>query len=276
VPSHGDFSPRQVLQLDGGRLAVVDFDACCMVPAGLDLATYASYFVRGGAGDTEIAEQVDDESPGRLRPPSARSGLVPVGGDPATRPAAVPPLRRSLVRAGRSHGRRRRRLTEGMMDQLASPALLEVDLKRLLGAPVRFRELKHKPGRRRTLRAHGSQRAALVKLYGSERAAQVAARIAALADGPHEPRVPRVPLIEPHFRALVLSDVPGAPISGELLEGGTHAAARAGAALGRWHLAWRGKEPAALRRIRSRASGPCCSDTRPAPRTGSRGASGGR
>jgi Phosphotransferase enzyme family len=57
VPSHGDFSPRQVLQLDGGRLAVVDFDAGCMAPAALDLATYASYFMRDAARDLETAEQ---------------------------------------------------------------------------------------------------------------------------------------------------------------------------------------------------------------------------
>jgi Phosphotransferase enzyme family len=133
------------------------------------------------------------------------------------------------------------------MDQLASPSLVEGELERLLGAPVRFRELKHKPGRRRTLRAHGAWGAAIVKLYGSERAAQIAARIAALADGPPDPRVPEVLLVEPRLRALVLSDVPGEPLSGVLFEGGTDAAARAGAALGRWHLAWRGREPAALR-----------------------------
>jgi hypothetical protein len=133
------------------------------------------------------------------------------------------------------------------MDQLASPALIEGDLQRLLGAPVGLHELKYKPGRRRTLRAHGGQGAAIVKLYGSERAAQVAARISVLAAGPREPLVPRVLLVEPRLRAVVLSDVPGAPLTGELLGGTAHAAARAGAALGRWHLAWRGKDPAALR-----------------------------
>lgn len=46
VPSHGDFSPHQLLDL-GEQVALIDFDAACMAPPALDLATYASYLVRG-------------------------------------------------------------------------------------------------------------------------------------------------------------------------------------------------------------------------------------
>jgi Ser/Thr protein kinase RdoA (MazF antagonist) len=54
VPSHGDFNARQLLVWSRG-LAVTDFDEFCLAPAALDPATYAAYFVRGGAGDLDAA-----------------------------------------------------------------------------------------------------------------------------------------------------------------------------------------------------------------------------
>jgi Ser/Thr protein kinase RdoA (MazF antagonist) len=120
-------------------------------------------------------------------------------------------------------------------------------LEALLGAPVELEELKHKPGRRRTLRARGPAGSAIVKLYASDRAATVAARVGALADGPPEPVVPRVLACEPAVHMVVLSDVPGSPLSRALLGGDAPACRRAGEALGRWHLAWRGRAPDPLR-----------------------------
>jgi Ser/Thr protein kinase RdoA (MazF antagonist) len=121
-------------------------------------------------------------------------------------------------------------------------------LERIVGAPVELEQLKHKPGRRRTLRAHGPERTAIVKLYASDRAATVAARVAALADGPPEPALPRVLACEPGDRMVVLSEVQGRPLSGALLGGDAASCRRAGEALGRWHRAWRGRAPDPLRR----------------------------
>lgn len=47
-------------------------------------------------------------------------------------------------------------------------------LEDVLGMPVTLHELKHKPGRRRTMRATGSRRTATVKVYESDRATLVA------------------------------------------------------------------------------------------------------
>jgi len=116
-----------------------------------------------------------------------------------------------------------------------------------LGAPVALEELKRKPGRRCTFRASGSERTAIVKVYASERAATVAARIAALADGPEEPLVPDVVLVEPRLRMVVLTELRGDPLRIAVLGGDAAACLRAGAALGRWHSFWRGRLPAALR-----------------------------
>jgi hypothetical protein len=41
VPSHGDFNPNQILELDG-ELGLVDFDRMCAAPPALDLANYAA------------------------------------------------------------------------------------------------------------------------------------------------------------------------------------------------------------------------------------------
>jgi Ser/Thr protein kinase RdoA (MazF antagonist) len=120
-------------------------------------------------------------------------------------------------------------------------------LEAVLGAPVVLEELKRKPGRRCTFRAAGSERTAIAKVYASERAATVAARVAALSGGPSEPRVPDVLFVEPRLRMVVLSEVPGLPLRIAVLDGDATACRRAGAALGRWHSFWCGQLPAALR-----------------------------
>jgi len=120
-------------------------------------------------------------------------------------------------------------------------------LETLLGAPVVLEELKRKPGRRRTFRASGGTRTAIVKVYASDRAATVAARIAALTAGPSEPVVPDVLLVEARLRMVVLSEVPGIPLRIAVLDGDSDACWRAGAALGRWHGFWRARPPAPLR-----------------------------
>jgi Phosphotransferase enzyme family len=120
-------------------------------------------------------------------------------------------------------------------------------LEQIVGAPVELEELKHKPGRRRTLRARGPVGTAIVKSYASDRAATVAARVAALAAGPPEPVLPRVLACEPELRMVVLTDVVGRPLSGALLDGDGAACRRAGEALGSWHCAWCGRAPEPLR-----------------------------
>lgn len=121
-------------------------------------------------------------------------------------------------------------------------------LEGLLGSPVSFEALKHKPGRRRTLRAVGPRGSAIVKLYASDRAATVAARVEALGAGPVEPVVPRVLACDPGRRLVVLSYVPGAPLGRAVTAGDAEVACgRAGLALGRWHAFWRGGPPKSLR-----------------------------
>ena len=137
-------------------------------------------------------------------------------------------------------------------------------LERIVGAPVRLERLKHKPGRRETLRASGPGGSAIVKVYASDRAPVVARRVDALAAGPPEPVVPAVLHLDVERHVVVLSDVPGTPLREALLAGDEATCRRAGAALGRWHAAWSGARPAALRphtaerelrRLRERAAG---------------------
>ncbi|MGH2715249.1 MAG: hypothetical protein ACRDM7_15420, partial [Thermoleophilaceae bacterium] len=86
-------------------------------------------------------------------------------------------------------------------------------LERIVGEPVELEQLKHKPGRRRTLRARGPAGTAIVKVYASDRAATVAARVTALATGPPEPALPRVLACEPGLHMVVLSEVRGLSLS---------------------------------------------------------------
>jgi Ser/Thr protein kinase RdoA (MazF antagonist) len=114
-------------------------------------------------------------------------------------------------------------------------------LEGLLGAPVVLEELKHKPGRRRTLRAAGPRGRAIVKIYASDRAPAVAARLRVLAEGPPEPHLPRVLAVEPVAHTVVLSEVPGHPLREAVLNREAEACWSVGAVLARWHGFWRGR-----------------------------------
>jgi Ser/Thr protein kinase RdoA (MazF antagonist) len=120
------------------------------------------------------------------------------------------------------------------------------NLMGLLGAPVMLEALKDKPGRRSTFRAVGPTDSAIVKVYASERAATVAARVRALGAGPAEPVVPRVLTCDPARRLVVLSYVPGTPLREAVLAEDRDAGARAGRALGAWHGFWTNRTPPAL------------------------------
>jgi len=122
-------------------------------------------------------------------------------------------------------------------------AVMRESLERLLGAPVLLQELAPGPGRNRTLRASGSRGRGVVQIYASGPAPTVAARIARLAGGPAEPRMPRVLAFDPGRNALVLSEVPGRPFREALLERDRDACRRVGQVLAVWHGAWRGQAP---------------------------------
>jgi Ser/Thr protein kinase RdoA (MazF antagonist) len=120
-------------------------------------------------------------------------------------------------------------------------------LEEIVGAPLALEELKVKHGRRRTVRAVGSRRSAIAKMYRSGRAPVVAARLRAVGAGPSDPVVPEV-LHEDRSRGLViLSEVPGRPLREALLAVDESECRRAGAALGSWHVFWLGTAPAPLR-----------------------------
>lgn len=114
---------------------------------------------------------------------------------------------------------------------------------RIVGTPVTMSVLKDKPGRRRTMRAHGPAGTAIVKTYASDRAPTVAARIAALADGPPEPCIPAVLYLDAGQRLVILSDVPGAPLRAAVLEDDRNACRAAGTALATWHRTWSRRTP---------------------------------
>jgi thiamine kinase-like enzyme len=59
VPSHGDFSIRQLLQTEAG-LAVIDPDGACLAPPALDIAAFAARRVRGQTADLGSAVDVLD------------------------------------------------------------------------------------------------------------------------------------------------------------------------------------------------------------------------
>jgi Phosphotransferase enzyme family len=119
-------------------------------------------------------------------------------------------------------------------------------LEPIVGAPVELRQLTHRPGRRRTLRATGPVRTAIVKLYAPDCAAAVAARVSALASVPPGVTVPRVLLSDPELHMVVFSEVRGDPLSGALLARDAAACRCAGAAVGSWHRSWKGRAPEPL------------------------------
>jgi hypothetical protein len=120
-------------------------------------------------------------------------------------------------------------------------------LERIVGSPVELEQLSHRRGHRRILRASGPVRTAIVNLYASDRAATVAGRIGALGDGPPGVAVPRLLASDPVLHMVVVSEVPGEPLTGAILEGDVAACRCAGAAIGSWHRSWRGCEPSPLR-----------------------------
>jgi Phosphotransferase enzyme family len=136
-------------------------------------------------------------------------------------------------------------------------------LEPIVGSPVELEQLAHRPGLRRTMRATGPVRTAIVKLYASDRAATVAARVDALGTVPPGVAVPRLLLSDPELHMVVLSEVPGEPLTGALLERDTSVCRCAGAAIGSWHRSWRGRAPAPLRPHgidRELAMLKCCAD----------------
>ena len=120
-------------------------------------------------------------------------------------------------------------------------------LERIVGSPVELEQLAHRPGRRRTLRASGPVRTAIVKLYASDRSATVAQRVDALSVVPPGVAVPRLLLSDPVLHMVVVSEVQGEPFTGALLDRDAGVCRCAGAAIGRWHRSWRGRAPSPLR-----------------------------
>jgi hypothetical protein len=120
-------------------------------------------------------------------------------------------------------------------------------LEGIVGSPVELKQLAHRPGQRRTLRASGPVRTAIVTLYASDRAATVADRVGALSVVPPGVAVPRLLLSDPVLHMVVVSEVPGEPLTDALLDLDSAACRCAGAAIGRWHRSWRGRAPSPLR-----------------------------
>ena len=120
-------------------------------------------------------------------------------------------------------------------------------LEQIVGSPVELEQLSHRPGNRRTLRASGPVRTAIVNLYTSDRATTVAERVGALGAVPPGVAVPRLLLSDPLLHMVVVSEVPGEPLTRAILEGDITACRCAGAAIGSWHRSWKGRAPAPLR-----------------------------
>jgi hypothetical protein len=119
-------------------------------------------------------------------------------------------------------------------------------LEQIVGSPVELEQLANRPGLRRTLRASGPVRTAIVKLYVSDRAMTVAGRVGALGSVPPGVAVPRLLLSDPVLHMVVLSEVPGEPFTNAILEGDLRACRCAGAAIGSWHRSWVGRAPEPL------------------------------
>jgi hypothetical protein len=120
-------------------------------------------------------------------------------------------------------------------------------LEQIVGSPVELEQLAHRPGHRRTLRASGPVRTAIVKLYASDRAETVAARVGALGAVPPGVAVPRLLLSDPELHMVVVSEVVGEPLTAALVDRDLAACRCVGAAVGRWHRSWRGRAPSPLR-----------------------------
>ena len=123
---------------------------------------------------------------------------------------------------------------------------LTAELASVIGAPVRLELLEHRAGGRFTFRARGPGRTALVEVFEEGGASAVAERIASIADGPYEPRIPDVWAATDTL--VVLSDLAGRPIRAAALAGDEISCVRAGAVLASWHRHWRDRAPDVLRR----------------------------
>lgn len=128
-------------------------------------------------------------------------------------------------------------------DQVTVTAIAEM----AVGQPADIEVLKEKPGRRRTVRAHGPLGRVIIKTYATDRAAVVAGRVLALAAGPQEPIVPRVLHQDHDLRLVVLTEVPGRSLGHAVDRGLSNECWRAGAALARWHQFWEGRIPTVFR-----------------------------
>lgn len=276
---HGDFSADQVVVAGAGAaegrgaVALLDFDRAAQGDPAADLASLYAARLAGevlrGNGSSQLPRELLSQvtvayattravppaqavtvhaaalllrrvvDPFRLCAPEwqqsaralfAAAALAAGVEGPPGRAAALPPAAAELPAAAEPLS--------------LSPADLLLDL---VGEPLRLDVLKDKPGRRRTSRATGPGGTAIVKVYASDRAPVVAARVGALRDGPAEPVLPRVLRCDEARHVVVLTDVPGAPYRDALLAGDLDASARVGHALGAWHAAHRGRVPAPLR-----------------------------
>jgi Phosphotransferase enzyme family len=120
-------------------------------------------------------------------------------------------------------------------------------LEQIVGAPVEIEQLAHRPGHRRTLRASGPVRTAIVELYASDRSETVASRVGALGAVPPGVAVPRLLLNDRELHMVVVSEVVGEPLTATLVERDLAACRMVGAAVGSWHRSWRGRAPSPLR-----------------------------
>lgn len=284
VVVHGDFSTDQVVVTGTDsadrrdRVALLDLDRAAQGDAATDLASLfaalvAGDVIRGGRGGPPPHEVLQ-----RVREGYVTERSVPAPEAVTVHAAAlllrrvVEPFRQCApqwtrrasalfdaavevgtlgveapltLRAGPPPMGPRARAGPTDVDPLAvSPADL---LANLLGEPLTVELLKDKPGRRRTSRATGPAGTAIVKVYASDRAPVVAARVGAVHHKAAEPVLPRVLLCDEARHFVVLTDVPGVPYSEALLAGDQAASARVGRALGAWHAAHRGRVPAELR-----------------------------
>lgn len=267
VTVHGDFSADQVVVGTDGELVLLDLDRAALGDAAEDLASLfaarvAAEVLQDAAGGPSARALLRTLSEGY-----AESRALPVPEAVAVHAAAhllrrvADPFRTcapqwpartaALLEAALAVGERgvdaplRVAVPRAHPDPLqASPIDL---LAPLLGPDVRIEILKDKPGRRCTSRATGAAGSAIVKVYASERAPVVAARVAAVAHDGAEPVLPRVLLCDEQRHVVVLSDVPGAPYREALLAGDVGASRRVGRALARWHAAHRGRVPRVLR-----------------------------
>ena len=253
---HGDFSLDQVV-LQGSEVALIDLDRAGTGHPAIDLATAAAACAAASPADPPALDVLTALDTGyrqvaSLPDPRAVELFTAV----ALLRRAVEPFRtarprwreeaEALVRQAGDHAalpvRRGGRRPAAPLDR--SPVDL---LTPLLGAGVELEVLKDKPGRRRTSRATGPHGSAVVKVYASSRAPVVAARLAALEQGPDEPLLPRVLLCDPERHTVVISEVPGDPFATSVLAGDLRVAERVGRALARWHREHRARPPIGLR-----------------------------